>query len=136
MRKMLLWVVAVIGLLAVGLALYIRFEYTLVPELREAIAGTDEKAGAELGRVLFRTRGCAGCHTLEGTSESSIGPDLTNLATRATRAAVMESIAEPDATIATNRGERECAAGLMPRYGELLGPREIEALTEYLFARR
>ena len=43
-------------------------------------AGTD----AEAGMALFTSKGCAGCHTIEGLSTGAVGPNLTHIATRTT----------------------------------------------------
>ena len=37
---------------------------------------------AEAGMNIFETRGCAGCHTIEGVSAGKVGPNLTHFATR------------------------------------------------------
>jgi mono/diheme cytochrome c family protein len=61
--------------------------------------------GATDGRTVFTARGCSGCHVVDRSGGSRIGPDLTNLATRAARrvpglsagAYVRQSVLEPQA---------------------------------------
>jgi cytochrome c oxidase subunit 2 len=36
------------------------------------------------GRRIFRTKGCAGCHTIQGYAEGKVGPDLSHFAERDT----------------------------------------------------
>ncbi len=43
-------------------------------------AGTAGEAGA----LLFAQKGCGGCHTVEGVSEGTIGPNLSHFASRTT----------------------------------------------------
>ncbi len=131
-RKMLYWlalsVIAAIGLIA----LYTAFEYTLVSDVRERVAGAQSKEGVELGQLLFETRGCSSCHTLDNLSRSNIGPELTRVALDASEAQIAESIVNPDAEISTNCGRQPCLTGLMPKYGDILNEREISALVAFL----
>ncbi len=84
------------------------------------------------GRLVFSTKGCSGCHTIEGTSTATIGPDLTHIATvAATRKAplsaeeyIRESIEEPGAFIA------EGFEPLMPKLAMAEG--ELEDLVAFL----
>ena len=84
------------------------------------------------GRLVFSTKGCVGCHTIEGTSTSTIGPDLTHIATvAATRKAplsaeeyIQESIEEPGAFVV------EGFEPLMPKLAIAEG--ELEDLLEFL----
>jgi cytochrome c oxidase subunit 2 len=41
-------------------------------------AGSD----AEAGMALFTTKGCAGCHTVDGISSGMVGPNLTHVTSR------------------------------------------------------
>jgi mono/diheme cytochrome c family protein len=63
---------------------------------------------APAAEVLFRSKGCSGCHTLEGVADQAqLAPDLTNLSDRASsRVAgltaeqyVVQSLLEPQAFI-------------------------------------
>lgn len=135
MKRSLRWLLITVAGLVIVLGLYIRFEYTLVPEVREFFAGADQKQGAELGLLLFQTRGCAGCHTLGALSNSSIGPDLSGLSERSTPEQIRVSIANPEEEISNNCPDGACRPGLMPVYQDILTAQEIDALvlmlTEY-----
>ncbi len=48
-----------------------------------ALPGADQPEAAA-GAALFRQRGCASCHTVEGYAAGEIGPDLTHFAQRTT----------------------------------------------------
>lgn len=131
-RKLLAWfflsVTVAIGLIS----LYTVFEYTLVSDLRERIAGADAKDGVVLGRLLFDTRGCSACHSLGSLSSATIGPDLSAIALTASPSEIRASIVNPDAEISANCVTQPCPAGLMPDYGEILGERDIDALATFL----
>ena len=134
-RRKVLSFSAVILAAATGLiALYTAFEYTLVPDVRERLAGAQSKEGIELGMLLFQTRGCSGCHSLGDLSTSSIGPDLTEYASNATVAQITESIVNPDAEISEDCAGQPCAERQMPNFGDILDDREIEALVKFLSA--
>ena len=84
------------------------------------------------GRLVFSTKGCTGCHTIEGTSTATIGPDLTHIATvAATRKAplsaeeyIRESIEEPGAFV---------VEGFEPLMQKLaIAEGELEDLLEFL----
>ena len=50
-----------------------------------APAGPPAMADARAGQALFTSAGCAGCHTVRGTSAAGLlGPDLTHVASRLT----------------------------------------------------
>ena len=53
-------------------------------------AATIPTAGREAnGAALFRTRGCAGCHAVDGYAEGRVGPSLTHFASRDTFAGAL-----------------------------------------------
>ena len=59
------------------------------------------KGSAERGRTLFFKSGalqCINCHRVNGTG-STLGPDLSQIAKKATRAQILESLLEPSKTI-------------------------------------
>jgi mono/diheme cytochrome c family protein len=120
-------------IVAIGLiSLYTLFEYTLVSDLRERIAGADAKDGVDLGGLLFDTRGCSGCHSLGSLSNATIGPDLSTIADTASAGEIRASIVNPDAVISGNCLNQPCPVGLMPDFGEILDEREIDALVAFL----
>ena len=93
-------------------------------------------AGAPLdGAVLFQTRGCSACHTLDGGVGT--GPSLRGLFGSTVRlqggarvvadeAYVRESILKSGAKVV------EGYLPLMPLFKDLLRPAEVDALVEYL----
>ncbi len=128
-RKSLIWLIAVL----IGLVIfYSMFEYTLVPELRERVAGSAAKQGSELGALLFETRGCSGCHALGKLSSATFGPDLSLIAEMASANEIRDSIANPDAKISENCPNGPCSAGLMPAFSDILDEHEIDALVTFL----
>ena len=86
------------------------------------------------GRLVFSTKGCAGCHTIEGTSTATIGPDLTHIATvAATRKAplsaeeyIRESIEEPGTSVV------EGFEPLMPKLADGIAEGELADLIDFL----
>jgi len=89
------------------------------------------------GPAIFQTRGCVGCHSLEGVSISaSIGPDLTGLGERAgdrvdglnDRAYVIQSVRSPQAFTVPGYGP------LMPTIE--LSDEELDALVDFLLEDR
>ncbi|HEX9530089.1 MAG TPA: cytochrome c oxidase subunit II [Acidimicrobiales bacterium] len=44
-----------------------------------ALPDPETQADANAGAVLFRTKGCAGCHSITGYSAGKVGPNLTHL---------------------------------------------------------
>jgi cytochrome c oxidase subunit 2 len=84
-----------------------------------AVHGIDDEplpvaSGPVDGRTVFTSRGCGACHTVAGVSSGPIGPDLTDLDSRAgDRVAgldaygyIRQSILEPQAFIVPGFGEQ------------------------------
>ena len=88
--------------------------------------------GVALGRLLYETRGCSGCHSLDNLSSATIGPDLTAIVLNASASEIKASIVDPEAEISENCDGQPCPAGQMPNYGEILDEREIAALVQFL----
>ena len=127
-----LWSTAA-AFLAVALALvaFIRFEYTLVSDLREAVAGVDVTDPVAHGRVLFTTRGCASCHTLAAAdATATLGPNLDRVATRLSSTEIRRSILDPAALIA--RCDDQACRAQMPPYGGVLNEIQVAALLALL----
>jgi len=91
------------------------------------------------GRQVFVERGCGGCHTIQGVSAGTIGPNLTQIgeiaATRkegfSAEDYIRESILSPKAFVV------EGFQPLMPQnYGEQLSQQELDDLVAFLLAQR
>lgn len=85
------------------------------------------------GRTVFLTKGCTGCHSIAGVSETgTVAPDLTHLADRAGERVVgltaeeyvRQSVLEPQAYIVKGYGE------FMPTLP--LDTAELDVLVEFL----
>ncbi len=76
---------------------------------------------------------CSSCHTIGKVAFGKIGPDLTNIATRADAAYIRESIMDPQAVIVENCPSGPCIPDAMPTlYAQALTEEEIDALVWYL----
>jgi len=104
-----------------------------------AVHGIDDEplpvaSGPVDGRTVFTSRGCGACHTVAGVSSGQIGPDLTDLDSRAgDRVAgldaygyIRQSILEPQAFIVPGFG------GQMPTLP--LTAAEINAVASFLLS--
>lgn len=106
--------------------LFIVFEFTLVADIREKFHTADEQDPIEFGEMLFETRGCNGCHSLEKGQEN-LGPNLFDIANRESQDYLRNSIEYPDMIIVEG-----FTKGIMPDYGKILDPEQIDALVHYL----
>ena len=116
---------------------------TVTPEDIQVVAETPAQAaefapapaggGAPDPLAIMRENQCFACHKV-GAEGGAIGPDLTSIG--ATREAdhIRRSIVEPNAEIATGF---EALGGTMPAtFGQQLTPAQLDALVEYLAARK
>ncbi|MBL0209362.1 MAG: c-type cytochrome [Holophagaceae bacterium] len=85
-------------------------------------AGT---ATVEKGRKLFFATNCYGCHRIEGLSDGTIGPDLTEVGKKWKLDYLWGRIADPRAILATS---------IMPKFN--LKDDEIKALVVFLKSRK
>lgn len=86
---------------------------------------------AERGEDLFRTRGCAACHSIGGGAR--IGPDLAGLLERREPNWIVAMISRPDSMLRHDAIARDLGAeygASMPRLGIL--PEEAGALVAYI----
>jgi len=88
----------------------------------EDFAGTPD---VNRGRKLFYAMNCYGCHKIDGMSEGTLGPDLTEVGKKFKIDYLWESIVEPRANLATS---------FMPKFN--LGDADIKALVIFLKSRR
>jgi len=126
---------ALIMLLVIGVAVggYFLFRRTLIANIRETVMNIDTNDQIAHGEILFQTRVCTSCHTLQiAGSVGDEGPDLTGIGARESVEYLQESIANPNAVIVENCPEGLCATGVMPEFGNLLTDKQIDALVAYL----
>jgi mono/diheme cytochrome c family protein len=88
----------------------------------ENFAGTPH---VNRGRKLFYAMNCYGCHRIDGMSEGTLGPDLTEAGKKFKVDYLWESIVEPRANLATS---------FMPDFD--LGQADVESLVIFLKSRR
>lgn len=79
----------------------------------------------QAGRKLFFQKGCYGCHRIDGISDGTLGPDLTDVGEKWKLDYLWESIVDPRANSATS---------FMPKFK--LSDDEITALVVFLKSRR
>jgi cytochrome c oxidase subunit 2 len=72
------------------------FEQWVARQISPPVTPTEGMAAE--GLRIFTTRGCNGCHTVEGVSQGTLGPNLSHLASRTTIAAGL--MARSDANLA------------------------------------
>jgi mono/diheme cytochrome c family protein len=129
-QRTLLLIVLIAG---VGTGVFFALEYTLVAQVREALVNPNTDDTIEYGRTLFQTRGCAGCHTLEKAGAmGDTGPNLSDISMQHDSAYIYQSIATPNAVIAAQCPEGPCEPDVMPAFGTILTPDQINALVAYL----
>jgi mono/diheme cytochrome c family protein len=88
----------------------------------EGFAGTPN---VNRGRKLFYAMNCYGCHKIDGMSEGTLGPDLTEAGKKFKIDYLWESVVEPRANLATS---------FMPNFN--LGDDDVRALVVFLKSRR
>jgi sulfur oxidation c-type cytochrome SoxX len=77
------------------------------------------------GRELFVQKNCYGCHRIEGISNGTLGPDLTEVGKKWKVDYIWESVVDPRANIKTS---------FMPKFN--LSDDEVKALVIFLKSRR
>ena len=100
---------------------------------------TKAQAGPPDGAALYKTKGCVACHSLDGSKK--VGPSFKGLYGRkvkvetdgkarevtADEAYLKRSIEHPNADVVEG-----FPPGVMPQFGKMLAPDEVEALVTYL----
>ncbi len=130
--RWVLWPLVTFVVAFLGLLVYIKIEYTLVPDVLELLSDIERDNSVAYGELLFQTRGCSGCHAFGVHSQAAICPDLTGIASRRNLEDVRTSIVEPDLVIASGCSPAPCPKGLMPNYGDILNREQVEALLAFL----
>ena len=98
-------------------------------------AGGGGSGGGSTGEAVFKSNGCASCHTLTAAhATGTVGPDLDKLPEEARGAGqplrpfVHQSIVDPNAYIAPGY-----PAGVMPgNFGQVISKPDLAALVQYL----
>ncbi|MGW8144383.1 MAG: c-type cytochrome [Anaerolineales bacterium] len=116
-------------------------EEFVLEELATPTPSPEEEADpVARGQRVYLDRGCGGCHTIEGLSAGTVGPNQTNIGTVAeTRIPGMsaeeyirESILDPSAYVVEGFPD-----GVMPKnFGELIPSDDISDLVAFLLAQR
>jgi len=84
-------------------------------------------------KQIIQAAGCLGCHLLDGQG-AKIAPDLTHVGARRSTDSIRKKILDPMSSIAKGY---EKLAGVMPKsFGTMLTGAQLEALVQYLAARR
>jgi cytochrome c oxidase subunit 2 len=93
-----------------------------------ATPAASSAAGA--GLTLFNSKGCAGCHTIDGVSKGKIGPNLSHFWSRTTFAGGIFKTDEPDVAAWLRDPPGEKPGSIMPNLH--LKEDEIANLVAYL----
>jgi mono/diheme cytochrome c family protein len=114
-------------------------EEVVLEELPQPTARPEEAADpVARGRQVFLDAGCGGCHTIDGLTAGTVGPNQTNIGTIAgTRVPgqsaeeyIRESILNPSAHVVEGFPDN-----VMPKnFGELLSQEELDDLVAFLLA--
>ena len=114
-------------------------------------AATAEVTGPQLvqvGRELFINQGCGSCHTIKGISSGVVGPNLTDIGSRAEKRAkeaglpdgrtyIHQSIVAPNSFIVPQCPTGPCPSGVMPPdFSKRMTEDQINALVEFLLAQK
>ncbi|MGH7538196.1 MAG: c-type cytochrome [Gemmatimonadales bacterium] len=84
-------------------------------------------------QALVNAAGCLGCHKLNGAG-GAVGPDLSRLGARRTAQAIRQKILDPASSVTKGF---EQFAGVMPKtFGTMMSAAQLEALVQYLAARK
>jgi mono/diheme cytochrome c family protein len=84
-------------------------------------------------QALVNAAGCLGCHKLNGAG-GAIGPDLSRVGARRSAQAIRQKILDPASTVTKGY---EQFAGVMPKtFGTMMNAAQLEALVQFLVARK
>jgi cytochrome c553 len=95
--------------------------------------------GIALGKRLFETKGCVGCHTTDGTPR--VGPSLahdfgTRIALADGSSVVVDEAYIRESLLSPQAKARPGFPPSMPSFAGLLDDRQIRSLTEYIASLR
>lgn len=108
-----------------------KFEEWLADQGKAAATPQEGSPAAE-GLTVFTGRGCAGCHTIQGVSEGTIGPNLTHFASRGTFAGSIFENNPKNLRTWLSDPEKAKPGNQMIIPGAPLSDGEIEQLIAYL----
>ena len=104
-----------------------------VPSASSVGGGPSFAGGSTDPTALLQAGGCLGCHKLDGQG-GAVAPDLSRVGARRSAASLRAKILDPAASITKGY---EQMAGVMPKiYGSQMTAAQLEALVQYLAARK
>jgi mono/diheme cytochrome c family protein len=115
-------------------------EYVLEELATPTPSPEEENDPVARGQRVYLDSGCGGCHTIDGISAGTVGPDQTNIGSEAeTRVPgmsaedyILESIMDPSAHMVEGFPD-----DVMPKnYGNLLTSEELSDLVAFMLAQR
>jgi len=90
-------------------------------------------AGSTDPQKLINAAGCLGCHKLNDAG-GAVGPDLTRIGARRNAESIRRKILDPAASVSKGY---EQFAGVMPKtFGTMMNAAQLEAMVQFLAARR
>jgi mono/diheme cytochrome c family protein len=113
-------------------------EITLPKQPTPTPGATEQADPVSRGKKVFQDMGCVGCHTIEGVSSGTVGPNLTHIGTvAATRVDGMsaedyirQSVLQPSAHVVEGFPDN-----VMPKnFGERLSDQQLNDLLAFLLA--
>jgi cytochrome c oxidase subunit 2 len=105
------------------------FEKWVSANTAPAVIPTGSGPAAQ-GAVLFRQKGCASCHTVDGYSKGEVGPDLTHLQQRHVFAGSIFDMNDENLRTWLRNPPKEKPGSIMPNLN--LNEDEITSLIAYL----
>lgn len=100
-----------------------------------APGSTEEQQAPEAVVAAVQKAGCGACHVIAGIAGAAgqVGPDLSDIGTRADRDYIRESLVDPQAAIAEGCPTGPCPdPSVMPAIGTLLSEAEVGLVVDYL----
>jgi mono/diheme cytochrome c family protein len=135
LQRALIAAVAVVLVIGAVIGGYFAFRRTVIADLREQASGIDTTNQIAYGELLFQTRVCGSCHSLDvAGTVGDTGPDLTGIGARHDAPYLYQAIMQPNAVIAEQCPEGPCQPGVMPDFGAILTPDQADALVAYLIS--
>ncbi len=104
--------------------------------VQSAVADYDRRNSPETkeGRELFRTRACAGCHTILGLTGGKVGPELTHIASKPSIAGVLSPVNQENLTKWITKPSAVKPGTQMPDLG--LDQQTVAKLVQFLLTQK